>query len=49
MNIMDSKKAVTAEDLIRRYNLENLKNDRKSIQAIKENASNTNNLLNNFI
>lgn len=49
MNIMDSKKAVTAEDLIRRYNLENLKNDRKSIQAIKENANNTNNLLNNFI
>ena len=49
MNIMDSKKAVTAEDLIRRYNLENLKSDRKSIQAIKENANNTNNLLNNFI
>ena len=49
MNIMDSKKAVTAEDLIRRYNLENLKNDRKSIQVIKENANNTNNLLNNFI
>lgn len=49
MNIMDSKKAVTAEDLIRRYNLETLKNDRKSIQAIKENANNTNNLLNNFI
>ena len=46
---MDSKKAVTAEDLIRRYNLETLKNDRKSIQAIKENANNTNNLLNNFI
>lgn len=49
MNIMDSKKAVTAEDLIRRYNLENLKSDRKSIQTIKENANNTNNLLNNFI
>ena len=49
MNIMDSKKAVTAEDLIRRYNLENLKNDRKSIQTIKENTNNTNNLLNNFI
>lgn len=49
MNIIDSKKAVTAEDLIRRYNLENLKNDRKSIQVIKENANNTNNLLNNFI
>ena len=49
MNIMDSKKAVTAEDLIRRYNLENLKSDRKLIQTIKENANNTNNLLNNFI
>ena len=49
MNIMDSKKAVTAEDLIRRYNLENLKSDRKSIQTIKKNANNTNNLLNNFI
>ena len=46
---MDSKKAVTAEDLIRRYKLENLKSDRKTIQAIKENANNTNNLLNNFI
>ncbi len=49
MNIMDSKKAVTAEDLIRRYNLENLKSDRKLIQTIKENENNTNNLLNNFI
>lgn len=49
MNIMDSKKAVTAEDLIRRYNLEELKSDRKNIQNIKQNANNTNQLLNNFI
>ena len=49
MNLNDMKKAITAEDLIRRYNLENLKSDRKLIQSIKENTNNTNNLLNNFI
>lgn len=49
MNLNDMKKAITAEDLIRRYNLDGLKNDRKLIQNIKQEASNTDTLLNNFI
>lgn len=49
MNLNDMKKAITAEDLIRRYNLDGLKNDRKTIQNIKQEASNTDTLLNNFI
>lgn len=49
MNIMDSKKAITAEDLIRRYNLDGLKSDRKIIQNIKQEANNTDTILNNFI
>lgn len=35
MNIQDRKKSLTAEELRRRYNLDGLNNDRKSIQLIR--------------
>lgn len=35
MNIQDREKSLTAEELRRRYNLDGLSNDRKSIQLIK--------------
>ena len=49
MNIMDKSKAITAEDLIRRYNLEGLKEDRKKTNILIGNLVKTDTLLNNFI
>ena len=48
MNYGDLSKAITAEDIIRRYNLDNLRTDRKTIKKIAEDLTNTNTLINNF-
>jgi len=49
MSVMDKNRAITAEDLIRRYNLEGLKSDRKKISSNKEGLDKTDTILNNFI
>lgn len=49
MNIMDKSRAITAEDLIRRYDLESLKNNRKNIKIIQGALTKVDNILNNFI
>ena len=49
MKYTDYSKAITAEDLIRRYNLDGLKSDRKKIYSNKESLDKTDAILNNFI
>lgn len=49
MNINDLKKALTAEDVIRRYNLDNLSSDRKKIKQATETLVKTDKELKNFI
>lgn len=48
MNYNDISKAITAEDIIRRYNLDNLKVDRKTIRKITEDLTKTNTQINEF-
>lgn len=47
-NLSDYSKAYTAEDLIRRYNLDNLKKDRKNIKENKEAINKTDNIVKSF-
>lgn len=49
MNINDKSKALTAEDIIRRYNLEGLKTDRKQIKLSQEKLEKTNVIIKNYI
>lgn len=49
MSVNDFKKALTAEDLIRRYNLNNLSSDRKKIDQATETLVKTDKELKNFI
>lgn len=42
-------RALTSEDLIRRYDLENLKNDRKTIKSTHENLTKTDKILAEFV
>lgn len=49
MNPNNMRKALTAEDLIRMYDLNNLKKDRKQINITKENLKSQNKLINNFV
>lgn len=49
MSVNDFKKALTAEDLIRRYNLNNLSSDRKKINQATETLVKTDKELKNFI
>ncbi len=48
MNYNDYSKAITAEDLIRRYNLNNLVKDRKTITSLERNLNSTDTLIKNF-
>lgn len=45
----DKSKPITAEDLIRRYNLDGLLKDRKAIQTNRNGLDKTDKLLNNFV
>ncbi len=47
--INDSRKAITAEDIIRRYNLEGLKTDRKVIKQITTTIENQYTTIKNFV
>lgn len=49
MHNSDYKKAITAEDLIRRYNLDNLKTDRKIIQTMRTTIVKQNTIIKDFI
>lgn len=49
MNIQDRKKSLTAEDLRRRYNLDGLEKDRKSIQLVKDTLNKVEIEFQNFI
>lgn len=49
MNYNDYNKAITAEDLIRRYNLENLSSDRKNIKETKKELEKVNHTTNQFV
>lgn len=44
----DRSKAITAEDIIRRYNLEKLSSDRKSLKTLRDGLTKTNNSLEEF-
>ena len=48
MNYNDYNKAITAEDLIRRYNLDNLSSDRKNIKETKKELEKVNHTTNQF-
>ena len=47
--MIERNRALTSEDLIRRYDLESLKSNRKAIQNNKNGLDKTENILNNFI
>lgn len=49
INYRDKSKPITAEDLIRRYNLDGLAKDRKAIQTNKNGLDKTDTLLNEFV
>lgn len=49
MNLSDKAKALTAEDLIRRYNLEGLKTDRKNINSINQVIKRQDNIIKNYV
>lgn len=49
MNINDYQKALTAEDLIRRYNLNSLSSDRKKTREVADGLLKTETLFNNFV
>ena len=49
MNLNDMKKAITAEDLIRRYKLDELSADRKKVKSMSNTLSRQNNLIKQFI
>lgn len=49
MNIQDRKKSLTAEDIRRRYNLDDLDKDRKSIQMVKNTLNKVEIEFQNFI
>ena len=49
MNVNDFNRAITAEDLIRRYGLNTLKKDMKSISKINSNLTKRYNIIENFV
>ena len=49
MNLNDITKPLTAEDLIRRYNLEGLRTDRKNINSINQSIKRQNNIIKNYV
>lgn len=49
MNLSDKAKALTAEDIIRRYNLEGLKIDRKNINSLNQVIKRQDNIIKNYI
>lgn len=49
MNVNDFNRAITAEDLIRRYGLNTLKKDMKSISKINYNLTKRYNIIENFV
>lgn len=49
MSVNDYSKALTAEDLIRRYNLNNLSSDRKKTKQVADSLLKTETLFNNFV
>ena len=49
MKLGDIAKAITAEDLIRRYDLNSLKKDRKAVSVLKDGLTKTNANLENYV
>ena len=49
INYRDRAKAVTAEDLIRKYNLDNLFSDRKAINTLNDNLTKVNNNIRDYV
>lgn len=49
INYMDKTRPITAEDLIRRYGLDNLKKDRKAINTLNDGLTKINKNLENYI
>ena len=45
----DKSKAVTAEDIIRRYDLEEIKRSKKAINTLNDNLTKTNTNLENYV
>ena len=49
VNIRDKPKAITAEDLIRRFNLDSLAKDRKAIKTLNDGLTKTDTIIENFV
>ena len=49
INLGDKAKAITAEDLIRRYNLDGLSKDRKAVSVLNDGLTKTNANLENYV